>query len=100
MLTPTSVTSLDISQNHPYIKNPDAFKTYTKESSPNEIISQKVEVTQVHKEVLKMYEQTYQISLPKESSDENEHSTKETSSNKIEKKSNTQEVDSDDEETF
>ena len=60
----TIVTNFDISQDHPYITNPNALKTPTKEMAEKQKKSHKVEITQVHKkEVIKMYQQTYNITV-------------------------------------
>ena len=67
----TIVTSFDISQDHPYIANPDAVKTPTKEIVEKQSNSQDIDISQVHhQEVIKMYEQTYKIKVPKPSSNE------------------------------
>ena len=75
----TIVTSFDISQDHPYIANPDAVKTPTKEIVEKQSNSQDIDISEVHhQEVIKMYEQTYKIKVPKPNSNE-EQSQKESS---------------------
>ena len=102
----TIVTSFDISQDHPYIANPDAVKTPTKEIVEKQSNSQDIDISQVHhQEVIKMYEQTYKIKVPKPSSNE-EQSQKESCTearsptNKTTDDNTIQNLDSDDEEPF
>ena len=67
------VTNFDITQDHPYIANLHALKTPTKKMVEKQQKTHEVEITEVHKKkVIKMYEQTYNITVPMDEEDNSE----------------------------